>query len=67
MKVTFTEELESKTAIDRKKYCAKCGSRRYCIHHRLQPEPTSWWVECEECGFEGYEGPTRDIALARWR
>ena len=67
MKVTFIEELEHRTALNRNMYCGKCGSHSYCIHHQLQPDPQEWWIECEDCGFESYPSPTRVIAIGRWK
>ena len=68
MKVTFVEELESRTAFSRKMYCPKCGSHCYRVHHQLEPETASaWWIECEDCGHEGLPGPTREIAIGRWK
>ena len=68
MKVTYIEELEYKTALDRNKYCPNCGSHMYIIHHQLKPETSSaWWLECESCGFESFASPSRDIAITRWK
>lgn len=68
MKVTYLEELESRTALSRKMYCPKCGSHCYCIHHQLRPhELEEWWIECEECKYEGAGAPSREIAIARWK
>ena len=68
MKVTYVDELEYKTALDRNKYCPKCGSHMLIIHHQLEPVIRSpWWVECEQCGHESFPSPARDIAIARWK
>lgn len=68
MKVTFVEEIESRTAYNRRMYCPHCGSHCYQIHHQLEPkEIENWWVECEECDWEGPGGPDRKIAIVRWK
>ena len=68
MKVTFMEELESRTAFSRKMYCPSCGSHMYIIHHQLSPEtPDCWWVECEQCKYETFPSPTREVAIGRWK
>ena len=68
MKITYTEEIETRTAFSRKMYCGKCGSHGYCIHHQLEPkEIDCWWVECEDCGHMSPQSPDRDIAIARWK
>ena len=68
MKVTYVEEVESKTALDRDKYCPNCGSHGYIIHHQLEPETSNcWWIECEDCGYESEPAPTRKLTIARWK
>lgn len=70
MKITMMEELESAKAHRHKWCCVNCGSPFYTIHHSYLPndkEHGDWWVSCDDCGYEGYESPSRDIALARWR
>lgn len=68
MKVTFLEELESRVAFGRKMFCPNCGAHGYIIHHQLEPETSNaWWIECEECGAEGFPSPSREIAIARWK
>lgn len=64
MKVTFTEEVESRTAFSRKMYCT-CGSHMYSIHHQI--EPNIWWVACDLCEKEGPMSPAREIAIERWK
>ena len=59
-------EKESCKAHRRKNCCLNCGSPFYTIYHRFQPQE-GWWVECDDCGYKGYESPLREIALARWR
>ena len=68
MKVTFMEEIEARHAWFANMYCPQCNEGRYKIHHQLKPEVSNaWWLECENCGFESYPSPTREIAIARWK
>lgn len=68
MKKTFVIEQEYRTALHRKMYCPHCGSHCYIIAHQLEPkEIEDWWIECEECGYEGPGGPTEGIAISRWK
>ena len=68
MKVTFVEKIENRTAFSRKMYCPGCGAHEYEIVEQLEPANfTPWFVRCPQCGYEGYESPTRDIAVARWK
>jgi DnaJ-class molecular chaperone len=68
MKVTFVEEIEDHIAFSSKKFCPKCGYHGYTIHHQLEPETSSaWWVSCPECEAEGLPGPSKDVAMGRWR
>ena len=67
MKVTYVERIENRTAFSRKMYC-KCGSHEYEVVEQLEPETIErWYVRCPQCGREGYGGPTREIAIARWK
>ena len=53
MKMIVTEEIESKTALNRDMYCANCGSHGYEIHHIIEPrQRASWYITCEDCGHE---------------
>ena len=67
MKITYLEEIESRTAFSRKMYCSCCGSHMYKVVHQIQPYPDQWWVSCEECGKEGPMSPTREVAIERWK
>lgn len=67
MKVTYLEEVESRTAFSRKMLCPCCGSHMYKVIHQIQPWPDCWRIECEECGAETKESPTRATAKLRWK
>ena len=68
MKVTFREEIEARKAWHKNMYCPRCNEGKYKIHHQMEPETyNNWWVECENCGYEGYHSPEREIAIARWK
>lgn len=68
MKVTYMERIENRTAFSRKMYCSACGSHEYEVVEQLEPyTPTPWRIRCPQCGVEGYESLTRDIAVARWK
>lgn len=66
MKVTYLIEMELRWALRQKDKCPKCGSRHYCICRQLTPHPQCWWVMCEECEWEAYDAPTREVAIGRW-
>lgn len=66
MKVSYLIEKESKLAWRQKDKCPKCGSRHYCVCHQLAPKPECWWVMCEECEWESYDAPAREVAIGRW-
>lgn len=75
MKVTFMEEVESRTAFSRKMYC-RCGSHEYDIVRisKVDEIPmgyiddnVTWIVRCPQCGFEGPVSPTREVAIGRWK
>ena len=70
MKKIVTEEVESKTALNRDMYCANCGSHGYEIHHVLDDENKLlpyWYIECESCGHTGREALSRDMARFFWK
>lgn len=68
MKVTYYEEIEERKAWRKNMLCPQCGEPIYKIHHQLLPETSSaWWLECPNCEFEGPTGPTKEIAIARWK
>ena len=68
MKVTYTERIERRMAWNRKMFCAQCGGHEYEIVEQLEPESTTpWYIRCPQCGAEGFESPTKDIAIARWK
>lgn len=68
MKVTYFEEVESRTALNRDMFCPNCGSHGYTIHHQLDPVTSNcWWIECEDCGYESEPTPDRKITIARWK
>lgn len=68
MKQTYTYEVETHKAFSRKMACPVCNSNYYDIYHQLSPEsPEGWWVQCHDCKIEGLPGPTKDIAIGRWK
>lgn len=68
MKVTYIERIERRTAYSRKMYCPSCGGHEYEIVEQLEPFAYNpWFIRCSQCGAEGTESPTRDIAMARWK
>ena len=68
MKVTYMERIENRTALSRKMYCPGCGGHEYDIVEQLEPATcTPWKIRCSQCGYEGFEAPARDIAIARWK
>lgn len=68
MKVTYMERIENRNAWSRKMYCGNCGAHEYTVVEQLEPyTKTPWKVRCPQCGYEGYEAPARDIAIARWK
>lgn len=70
MKKIVTEEIESKTALNRDMYCANCGSHGYEVHHVLDDPDTNlsyWYIECESCGHTGSEALSREMARLFWK
>lgn len=68
MKITYMEKIENHNAWSRKMYCPNCGAHEYTIVEQIEPiTDTPWHVRCPQCGFEGYESITREIAIARWK
>ena len=68
MKVTYVEQIEQKFTLSKKMCCTVCGSHRYEIVKQLQPEsPLPWKIRCSHCGVEGFDSPTQDIAIERWK
>lgn len=68
MKITFEEEIESHKAWFESMYCCKCGEGIYKIHHQLQPKKkNSWWIECDNCGYESIPTETRSEAIHWWK
>ena len=69
MKMTYTERTEHKIAFSRKMYCPACGGHKYEIIEQLEPpcKGMEWFVRCAQCGAEGLPGPSREIAIARWK
>lgn len=68
MKVTYVEQIEQKFTLSKKMCCAACGSHRYEIVKQLQPESQlPWKIRCSHCGIEGFDSPTQDIAIERWK
>lgn len=69
MKVTYLERIERRTAFSRKMYCPSCGGHEYEVVEQLEPKcpDMEWYVRCSQCGAEGFGGPTREIAIARWK
>lgn len=68
MKKIVTEEVESKTALNRDMYCAKCGSHGYEIHHVLDDDDElyPWYIECESCGHTK-NSISRDAVILFWK
>lgn len=68
MKVTYVERIERRLAWSGKMYCPACGAHEYEVVEQLEPKKsTPWFVRCPQCGAEGFESPTRDVAIARWK
>ena len=69
MKKIYTERIERKTAFSRKMYCPACGGHEYEIVEQIEPkyEGMEWFIRCSQCGAEGLPGPSREIAIARWK
>lgn len=68
MKKIVTEEIESKTALNRDMYCANCGSHGYEIHHILDDDEElfPWYIECESCGHT-VRSMSRDMVRLFWK
>jgi len=68
MKKIVTEEVESKTALNRDMYCANCGSHGYEIHHILDDDEElfPWYIECESCGHT-VKSMSRDMVRLFWK
>ena len=68
MKVTYIEQIEHHAAFSRKMYCPACGAHEYEIVRQLEPENfTPWFIRCPQCGAEGLNNSTRDLAIAWWK
>ena len=68
MKVTYLERIERHLAFSRNMYCPACRGHKYEIVEQLEPKcDNNWYVRCPQCGAESVSGPTRDVAIARWR
>lgn len=68
MKVTYTEQIESRTALSRKMYCGQCGEHGYEIVEQLAPATsTPWTVRCPYCGYETPKFNQRKTAIDVWK
>ena len=69
MKETYTEQIEEHYSFSRKMRCPVCKNHKYLLIKQLEPEclGMDWFVRCPQCGTEGFPGPSRDIAIARWK
>lgn len=67
MKVTFIEEIEAHKAWTYKMCCPRCNEFKYRIHHKTQPQPDEWWIECDNCNYETEPAPTRNLAIMYWK
>lgn len=74
MKVTYIERLQTKIALNRKKYCPQCGNHEYTVVELLEPrymdenkaEPI-WTVRCLECGYETKPYWLKGNAIRAWK
>jgi len=67
MKVTYIEELENKTALDRNKYCI-CGQHEYQIVKQLKPVTAiPWSIRCPYCSNETKQYSILDGAIREWK
>lgn len=69
MKVTVYDIVSYKTALDRKKYCPKCGSHMLEVHqfYTNLDSDINWYIACEQCGHEGPEAPVYELAMLGWK
>lgn len=67
MKITMIEEIEAHKAWTYKMCCPRCNEFKYRIHHKVQPQPDEWWIECDNCNYETDPTPTRDLAIMHWK
>lgn len=70
MKVTYTERIQTKTALSQNMFCPSCGGHEYCISEILdgnEHDKYNWYVYCPQCGYDVTLSPTRKIAIKRWK
>lgn len=68
MRAEYVEQVESLWAWSKKMRCPKCFNEKFEVVEQLEPKTDlPWYVRCPDCGFEGYESPTRDLAIIRWK
>lgn len=74
MKVTYVYEVKEKTAINRKKYCSKCGSHVFKVMKQIQPDwshtPDTglmYHCECADCGHETVCRKNARCAIKSWK
>lgn len=74
MKQVYTERHQTKTALNRKKFCPQCGSHEYTVIELLDPlyineleEQPAWSVRCPYCGFETSYFWFRKNAIGAWK
>lgn len=68
MKVTYVDEVETRSAFSRKMWCPKCGNHYFEVVHQVKPAAMlNWYVRCPECEFETPSAATREIALVLWK
>lgn len=73
MKVIYTEQLQTKLALNRKKYCPGCGNHEYTIVELLEPvdiyenDQPKWSVKCLECNYETTYFWFKKNAIRAWK
>ena len=66
MKVTYVEEVESKVALKRDRYCI-CGQHGYDIVRQIEPATNwPWTIRCPDCGEETDSHTSKKLALLEW-
>lgn len=75
MKKIYEFEVKEKTALNRKKFCNKCGSHVYKVFKQINPVvyrkdiddvDMVYNIECAECGHEGPYKYSRKEAIKAW-
>lgn len=72
MKKIYEFETWEKVALNRRKFCPKCGAHSYKICHRINMGTQDleanllWHIECADCGFEGPDAFNKKLAMREW-